>query len=136
MTVAHGEIPVPQLPPIVVYSPDTITVKLNEEDIVFPPAIQVEQLIIVESKLTKEDIMYLHSTYSWDQMWQHFRIEDYIRYILVLLQLIIFPIAITGFYFTLKQRKMLHKMRKKKIKGEKKENYKNNQYFLGKIYPN
>jgi hypothetical protein len=133
--VAVGKTSVPQKPPIVIYAPDVLTIKVFEEDYVFPPAIQVEELIIVESKLSADDILYLHSTYSWDKMWEKFKIEDYIRYTLVLLQLIIFPIAISGCYFTLKQRNDLKKLKDKRPKKMRSDNYKNNKYFLGKIYP-
>jgi hypothetical protein len=134
LEISRGDKPIPQSPPLAIYSPEILTIKSEEEDYVFPPAIQVEELIVVESSLLKEEILYLHSRYAWNQMWEHFRIEDYIRYTLVLLQLIIFPVAISGCYFTLKQRKILDRLKRHKPKGKKKENYKNTKYFLEKMY--
>ena len=132
LTIKNGEASISQRAPLAIYSPEILTVKVEEEDYVFPPAIQIEKLVIVESKLTQKDIDYLIDTYEWEHFWNEVNTDDYIRYILLLIQLIIFPIAISGCYFTLKQRKMMKKFENNpKTKG--KENFKNNQYLLRKI---
>jgi hypothetical protein len=132
LTIKNGEASISQKAPLAIYSPEILTVKMEEEDYVFPPAIQIEKLVIVESKLTQKDIDYLVDTYEWEHFWNEVNTDDYIRYILLLIQIIIFPIAISGCYFTLKQRKMMKKFENNpKTKG--KENFKNNQYLLRKI---
>ena len=99
---------------------------------VFPPAIKIDKLAIVESKLTQSDIDYLVATFNREDFWDSFGIDDYIRYALILVQLIIFPIAIIGCYFTVTQRKLLTKM-KETPKRKKQENFRSNQYLLRKI---
>jgi hypothetical protein len=131
--ISNGQVSIGHKPPIAIYSPDTITIKSEEEDYVFPPAIHIEELILVESKLSKDDIAYLESMYSWDRIWENIEIADYIRYALILLQIVIFPIAITGCYFTVKQRKILNELRGRNKQKKGKENFKNNQYLLRKI---
>ena len=119
-------------PPIAIYSPEIVTIKREEEDYVFPPAIKIDKLAIIESKLTQPDIDYLIETFDRENFWESFSIDDYIRYALILVQLIIFPIAIIGCYFTVTQRKLLAKM-KENPKRKRQENFKSNQYLLRKI---
>jgi hypothetical protein len=59
---------------------------------------------------------------------KNIKVADYIRYAWILRQVIIFPIAITGCYFTIKPRPILNEMKPKK-KG--KENF--NPYLLRKL---
>ena len=131
-TILNGETSISQSPPIAIYSPEIVTIKREEEDYVFPPAIKIDKLAIVESKLTQSDIDYLVATFNREDFWDSFGIDDYIRYALILVQLIIFPIAIIGCYFTVTQRKLLTKM-KETPKRKKQENFRSNQYLLRKI---
>ena len=133
LDILNGQSALNQEAPIVVYSPNTITVKSNEEDYLFTPAIQVDHLVVVESKLTKEDIENLVQAYEWDNFWDKVEVDDYIRYSLVLLQLIIFPIAIAGCYFTITQRKLLKKLQNKSQKLRGSENLRHNQYLLKRM---
>ncbi len=47
--------------PLVVYSPDILTIKEGDEDFIFAPAITVDNLIVVESKISEVDIEKLKS---------------------------------------------------------------------------
>jgi len=133
LEIANGKTNIPQKPPMVAYSPEIITIKTGEEDYVFPPAIHVEELTIIESKLTKEDVQALMDNYEWEKLWNSMEVDDYISYALVLLQVIIFPLAIIGCYLAISQRKMLMTMRKERKRGKGKENFRQNQYLLKKI---
>jgi hypothetical protein len=133
LAISNGENSISQKPPIVIYSPEVLTIKSEEEDYVFPPAIHIEELIVIESKLSKDDIQALHDSYHWEKIWEHLEVDDYIRYTLILLQLILFPIALSGCYFTLKQRHVIAKLSEKEVKRKGAENFKNNQQMLRKI---
>jgi len=132
ISIKNGDASISQKPPVAIYSPEIITVKVDEEDYIFPPAIQIERLTIVESKLTKTDISNLIKAYEWENFWDNVETDDYVRYILVLIQIIIFPIAIFGCYFTLTQRKYWKNLQNNpKKKG--KDNFNDNKYLLRKI---
>ncbi len=47
LTIKNGEASISQKAPLAIYSPEILTVKVEEEDYVFPPAIQIEKLIIL-----------------------------------------------------------------------------------------
>jgi hypothetical protein len=132
VTIKNGEYSIKQVPPIVIYSPDTLTLNYDEEDYVFPPAIQINKLLVIESKLTKSDIEKLVEAYEWENFWENIETDDYIRYALVLLQLIIFPMALFGCYVTLTQRRFIRTL-VQNPKHKRKENFKNNQQILRKI---
>jgi len=132
ISIKNGDASISQKPPVAIYSPEIITVKVDEEDYIFPPAIQIEKLTIVESKLTKTEISNLIKAYEWENFWDSVETDDYVRYILVLIQIIIFPIAIFGCYFTLTQRKYWKNLQNNpKKKG--KDNFNDNKYLLRKI---
>jgi hypothetical protein len=129
VTIKNGENSLKQVPPIVIYSPDTVTLNFDEEDYVFPPAIQINKLVVIESRLTTAEIEKLLGEYEWQNFWEHVETDDYIRYALVLLQIIIFPMALFGCYVTLSQRKLIRKIIQTP-KHRRKENFKNNQQIL------
>lgn len=118
-------------PPLIVYSPETITIRTRDEDYVFPPSIYVEKQVIVESRLSEKDIEYLLSVYKWDKIMENQDYGDYIDYLLIILEIIIFPIALGSCYLNLKQRKYMRKPNNKKGRG--KETFKQNQYLLQKL---
>ncbi len=88
--------------------------------------------MVIESKLTKSDIEKLVEAYEWENFWENIETDDYIRYALVLLQLIIFPMALFGCYVTLTQRRFIRTL-VQNPKHKRKENFKNNQQILTKI---
>ncbi len=133
IAVSNGENSVSQKPPIVIYSPEAITLKKDDDEFVFAPAIHIEELTIIESKLSEDDIKSLKHEQKWDEIWDDTDTEDYINYFLILSQLIVFPIAIIGCYFTLAQRKALKALEERGKRGKGKDNYKQNQYLLRKI---
>ena len=133
IAIANGETSVAQKPPIVIYSPETITLKKDDDEFVFAPAIHIEELTIIESQLSEDDIKLLKHEQKWEEIWEETDSEDYISYVLILLQLVVFPIALYGCYSTIAQRKVLKRFEESGKRGKGKENYKQNQYLLRKI---
>jgi hypothetical protein len=133
LEIKNGENSISHKTPMVIYSPETITITDNKEDYVYPPAITIEELTIVESKLSLEEIEYLKNSMKWEEVWENTDYEDLIDYILIILQIIIFPLAIASCYYANKHRKFLGSVEKQRRKGKGKENYKQNQYLLRKI---
>ena len=117
--------------PIAIYSPEILTVKSNEEDYIFPPAIIVENLIVVESKLTDDEIALLHSTERWNELVNEIEIENYIDMALIILQIIVLPTVFISLYLSLKQRKAWKNMAGSNLRRyQGTENLRNNQHFL------
>ena len=133
LIISNGGNSVSQKPPFAMYSPDTITIKYDEEDYVYPPAIKVDELMIIESKLTIDEIEYLKKTYHWNKVLESMDYESIIDYTLILLQVVFIPLAIGSCYFAVSQRKLLNKAITQGNKGRGKENFKQNQYLLRKI---
>ena len=126
--VSNGQQRLQKIPPIALYSPLPITIRENEEDLVYPPSINVTSLIVVESKLSPEQIYDLVSTVKWNLKLSSFQVSDYIRYALILIQAILFPMAIVSLVYTIKQRKVIHKLISKR--GMEKDNFKKNEKYL------
>ena len=110
------------------YSPLPITVRENEEDLVYPPSINVTSLIVVESKLRPEQIEDLISTIRWNLTLKSFQVSDYIRYTLIIIQAILFPMAIISLVYAVKQRKIIKSLLTRK--GVEKDNFKKNEKYL------
>jgi len=117
--------------PLAIYSPEILTVKSNEEDYIFPPAIIVENLIVIESKLTDDEVALLHSTERWNELVNEIEIENYIDMALIILQIIVLPTVFISLYLTLKQRKAWKHMAGSNLRRyQGTENLRNNQHFL------
>ena len=117
--------------PLVVYSPDILTIKEGDEDFIFAPAITVENLIIVESKISEKDIEKLKSNYEWKQMIKDVDLDEYIDLILIILQILLIPLIIISFYLAIKQKNLLKSIDVRKLtKYPGTENLRNNQHFL------
>jgi hypothetical protein len=132
VSISSGKTAISQQPPLVIYSPETITIKREEEDYVYPPAITIEELIVVGSMLSMEDIAYLTGKQYWEDVWEDMDYEDIISYTLVALQIIFIPIAIGSCYLAITQKRGINKILNQG-KGRGKDNYKQNQYLLRKI---
>ncbi len=131
--ITNGENRIPMLPPIAVYSPLPITVRESEEDLVYPPSINVDKLITVESKLNAQQIAHLLSTVRWNERFENMGTSDYIRYSLVLIQLILFPTAIVSLVFMIKQRKQILRIIGRKGTSTKRNYRQNTQYLLKRV---
>jgi hypothetical protein len=126
--VTNGEARIPKIPPMALYSPLPITVRENEEDLVYPPSINVTSLIVVESKLRPEPIEDLISTVRWNLKMKSFQVSDYIRYALIMVQAILFPMAIISLVYSVKQRKVIKDLLSRK--SSEKDNFKRNEKYL------
>jgi hypothetical protein len=129
VSLMSGQTNIPKAPPLVLYSPETITIIDRDETYLYPPAVEIDTLIVAESKLTPQQIVALLNRVYWKSFWAGFSAGDYIRYTLILIQLILFPIATVSLVYTLLQRRTLNKMRAKK-KAEK--NFEKNKEYLVK----
>jgi hypothetical protein len=131
--ILDGTTKIPNRLPIVIYTPNVLTIKLHEEDYIFTPAIQVESLVIVESILTNQDIENLISTANWRKIIDEIELENYVDLGLIILQIIVIPITIVGLVIALKQRKILKKLNIKGLTRHKgRQNLRENQTFLMK----
>jgi len=114
--------------PLVILSPEKVFVKEQAIEQNFPPLDPNGILEIFKSKLTKEDLELLESTYKWRVYLENFTWDMYVRIVLVALQIIIWPLTITTLILGLKQRKRLNQIAKGKAK--RKENFEENKRFF------
>jgi hypothetical protein len=103
-------IPLPSSsPPLVVFSPNTLKITVRDQEWVMSSISKVTALKIVKSLLSQKDIQSLVSKYYYQELWDDMDGEDYVRNLLVVLQVILYPVAILGLAIGIKARKQLFK---------------------------
>jgi len=132
-----------QYPPIVVYTPETLTIKHRDEEYSFAPAIKIEELIIVESKLTEDDLKLLYSVFYWNEGMINIDLDFWFDVALLIIELLVIPIAIAGLVLAIKQKNDIKDLTNSLFGRRKrmcKENFKRNRRQLlelskiGKMY--
>ena len=97
--------------PVVVFSPVSIIVQKDTEELVFAPMDSQIKTKVITSKLTSKMISSLKSKYYWQTFMEDFDTEDLTRYVILLLQVILYPIALSGIALGLRARRnMLTKL--------------------------
>lgn len=133
LEIKNGDTRLNKNPPFVIYTPETLTIKMENEDYIYLPSIVIEKLIIVESKLTREHVEMLGARYKWEEFVDGIDYELYIDLALIILQVILAPISIVGLFYSIKQRKIFQKLKARGLeKYKSRENLKNNQLYLMK----
>ncbi len=103
--------------------------KNGDEEYVYAPLINSTEARILESMLTVDNIYKLVSVQYWREVSESFSPADYIRYTLILVQFVIFPLAIYNLVITVRTRNQV------KVVSEGKRNYKinRNEYLLKRV---
>ena len=97
--------------PVVVYSPVSIVVKEGSEELSFAALNTQIQSKVITSKLSTQLLDTLQSKYYWQTFLEDFDTEDLTRYVILLLQVILYPIALSGIALGLRARRnMLAKL--------------------------
>jgi len=102
--IASNKTRIGQHPPLVIYTPDILTVRHREEDYIFAPSIKMENLIIIESKLTPEEMEKLQSRINWDETMKGIDLDFWFDVALLLVEILIIPFALISFILACKQK--------------------------------
>ena len=91
--------------PVVVFSPVSIIVKEGSEELSFAALNTQIQNKVITSKLSTQLLDTLKSKYYWQTFLEDFDTEDLTRYVILLLQVILYPIALSGIALGLRARR-------------------------------
>ena len=125
-SVSSGQTAVVTTPPFIIFSPETVIIAREGEEIAIIPPVKIENLVIVESSLTEEDLLLLESTHKWEGFFENLDGEDYVNIGLAAFQLILTPLTIYGLICIGRNRKRLSHLATAVHGPDKKEIYKKN----------
>jgi len=118
--ISSGTKPLHTKGPIVVFSPETITISDEGQELSIPSNENVTSLVIVKSLLTDKDITALLSKYYWENLKDSFETDDYVRFVLLGLQILFLPVSI-GISILLYYKGKISKAKNKQNEGR--QNY-------------
>ena len=104
-TLSSGSTLISNPLPLVIYSPDAVTLTLQGEEFLIIPPKKIEALSIIDSALSPGDLILLKNTHFWGGIWEDMDGEDYFNISLGGLQVLLLPLTIWGIICALKQRK-------------------------------
>ena len=118
--------------PIVIYSPEILTLHSNSEEIKFGATSNIASLTVIESSLTKDDIEYLKSQLAWKNFYNTLGTEDWVNFIFIIFSLVILlPLSVIGLIFTYKQKKRFNSF--PGLANREKSNYKEASRMLRQV---
>lgn len=121
--------------PILIFSDKHILLEA-EENFDFAPQSEntATGIRVIRSRLTQEDLDSLENKYYWENFQENIEVDDVLRYILLLLQGLSYPIIILGMIIGIKLRKRLAGMEKSpQYQNSRKRNFESNQTLLKRI---
>lgn len=93
ITVSSGTKAVIDRLPIVIFSPDNLTISHGEQEISVPGNSNLTSLTVVKSLLTDDDVENLKRKLEWDDFADDWGTDDLVRFCLLGLQIFILPIS-------------------------------------------
>jgi len=120
--------------PIIIFSSNIIILE-NGEKFEYEPIQNITLgTRIVRSRVTPDDIESLENKYFWENFSENFAIDDGLRYLLLTLQAISYPIIIIGILIGMKLRKRVANIEESShLKNSRKRNFESNQILLKNI---
>jgi hypothetical protein len=106
---AYIPLTVPE-PPIIILSPNALKIRKDLEEWILTPSDTTVALLIVSSLLTPDQIDTLSNKYFYQNLFDSFDSEDYMRNSLLILQIILYPFALAGLALGVIARKRLFNM--------------------------
>jgi hypothetical protein len=122
--------PLTRVSPILVFSPFKILVEKDREEEIFSSTSNITTTKLVKSRLSEAEIDKLESRYLWLSFTEDFDIEDAVRYILLVLQVILYPIAVTGIAIGIRARRRALQLLSPRNQKNVKNIYKSNRRTL------
>jgi len=124
--------PLTSTTPVLIQSPFDILVQQHHEEIILPALNSNLTSLLTYSRLSKEDITYLESQLTWQTFLEDFDMEDLTRYIILFLQVVLYPVVLVGIGLTIKARR--HLLERLAVqKRIKKNNLKTNKIMLKRL---
>jgi len=96
LTVTNGGNAVYQAPPYVLYTKSEVKISLKGEELVFPGLTIPSVEGTVTSSLTAIDILAMTTKCYWDTLWINFDYNDYVEWLALALEVILFPLTLIG----------------------------------------
>jgi hypothetical protein len=122
-------IPIPvTVTPLVILSPTTLKITQRDQEYIMSSITKTAALTIYKSALSQKDIQSLESQYYYQVLLDDMDSEDHMRHTILLLQLILYPLALAGLALGVKARKQF--MKKVLEKNEKHKKYKSNKLIM------
>lgn len=125
-----GYVTISDTTPILVHSPANIKIQQGKESFTFASIFNQVSTKVSSSKLTKDLISTLKVKFYWQSFLEDFDSEDLLQYLVLILQVILYPIALSGVALGIRaKRKVISNF----IKGSKKHGkhtYKSNKIAL------
>jgi len=108
-SISSGPRPISEKSPIVIFSPDPVTIVDLGKELSIPANENISALTVVSSLLTNADIKKLKRKYNWDKFQESLGTDDYIRFTALGLQVIFVPLSV-GFsiFLYLKNKKQMN----------------------------
>jgi len=118
--------------PALIQSPMDILIQQRHEELILPALNKTSSSTLLYSLLSENDITYLESQLYWQTFMEDFDMEDLTRYLILFLQVVLYPVVLVGIGLTIKARRhLLEKMLiQKKVR---KHNLKTNKIALKRL---
>lgn len=117
--------------PYVIYSPDSVIVRHNGQEITVPGSKSVTALQIAISILTDDDILTLKKKHFWDDFRQEWGTDDSLRVSLLSLQILFVPISIgLSVFLFIRNKAKLAILEQAEKQAATKANYEENRKML------
>ena len=119
--------------PIVVHSPANIKVKHGKEEFIFTTI--SKQLItkVSVSTISPDQISAMKVKYLWQDYMETFDSEDFLQFIMLILQVILYPIALAGVAIGIRARRKVMAKLFKNPKEKNKQIYRSNKIALRRL---
>lgn len=117
--------------PILVFFHQEIVVTQEDDEFSFTTGQNISGTKLVKTRLSSTDIIALEAKYKWQIYWEQFTNDDFLRFLLIGFQAILYPIAALGVILGMRARKKYMRLATfGKPKKTPKENYKSNKVIL------
>ena len=117
--------------PVLIFTDKEVVLVKDEDEFIFPTISNSSGTRVVKSKLTDKDKERLNARYEWEIFWENFDYEDIVRYLILVLQVVMYPVVIVSIGLGIRARKNLQQLGfSSHKKNPQKQIYKKNKMLL------
>ena len=117
--------------PVLIFTDKEVVLVKDEDEFIFPTISNSSGTKVVKSKLTDKDKERLNARYEWEIFWENFDYEDIVRYLILVLQVVMYPVVIVSIGLGIRARKNLQQLGfSSHKKNPQKQIYKKNKMLL------
>ena len=120
--------------PVIVFTDQEVVLSSEGEEYKFTTVTNSSGTKVIKSRLVEKDIERLKARYGWEIFWEDFDYEDVIRYVILCLQIIMYPVVILSIGLGIRARKNLKQLGfSSQKKNPQKQIYKKNKALLKNV---